>query len=128
MSFSLRGVFVDASAATLGNCPAGGLANGLYVHVTGTLASNGVVATAIRCSSEPSGGTVGRAGRASAVDTTAKTLTLTTDQGATLTVQWTDTTFFGGGATPATLSGKKLEVEGSFVGAVLVATKVKLDD
>lgn len=128
MSFTLRGVLVDASTATLMNCPAGGLANGLYVHVTGSLASNGVAATSIRCSSEPSGGTVERDGTASAVDTTAKTFTLTTEQGTALTVQWTDTTFFGSGATPATLSGKPVEVEGSFVGAALVATKVKVDD
>ncbi len=125
--FTLRDVVVDASVAVLQNCPAGGLANGLYVQVTGTLASNGVLATTIRCGSEPAGGRIEREGRAGAVDTVARTFTLT-DQAGPLAVQWTDTTFFGNGLTPATLSGRKVDVQGSFVGAVLVATKVKLED
>jgi hypothetical protein len=128
MSFTLRDVHVDASAATLQTCPAGGLANGLYVQVAGTLASNGVVATTIHCESEPSGGTIERQGRSSAVDTVSRTFTLTPEQGSALTVRWGDTTYFGTGLTPATLSGKTIDVQGSFVGTVLVATKLKLDD
>ena len=128
MSFTLRDVPVDASTATLATCPAGGLANGLYVQVTGTLTSNGVVATSIRCSSEPAAGTVERNGRAGAADMGTQTFPLASGQGAPLTVQWTNTTFFGNGAAPATLSGKQVEVVGSFVGMVLVATKVKADD
>ena len=127
-SFTLRDVFVDASTATLQSCPAGGLANGLYVQVSGSLASNGVVAKAIHCEFEPAGSTVERQGRSSAVDTVTRVFTLTPAQGTALTVQWTDTTFFGAGLTPATLSGKTLEVQGTFVGTALVATKVKLDD
>ena len=126
--FTLRGVLVEASTAPLQNCPAGGLADGLYVQVAGTLASNGVIATTIRCGSEPAGGTIERQGKSSAVDTVARTFTLTPETGTALTVQWTDTTFFGNGLTPATLSGKTVDVQGSFVGTVLVATKVKLDE
>ena len=126
--FTLREVVVDASSATLQNCPAGGLANGLYVQVTAALASNGVLATTIHCGSEPPGGRIEREGRASTVDAVASTFLLTSDRGALLTVQWTDTTFFGSGLTPATLSGKSVDVQGSLVGAVLVATKVKVND
>ncbi len=127
-TFLLRGVLVDAGAARLQGCPVGGLANGLYVVVTGTLGSNGVVAATIQCRSEPAGSTIERDGRSSAVDTTARTFTLTPEHGAGVTVQWTDTTFFGNGLTAATLSGKSVNVQGSFVGAVLVATKIKLED
>jgi hypothetical protein len=127
-TFMLRDVLVGAGTASLQNCPTGGLANDLYVEVTGSLASNGVVAATIHCKSEPAGSTIERHGRSSAVDAAAKTFTLTPGQGAPLTVQWVDTTFFGNGLTPATLSGKTVDVQGSFVGAVLVATKIKLDD
>jgi hypothetical protein len=127
-AFTLRDVLVDASMAALQGCPVGGLANGLYVQVAGALASNGVTAATIQCQSEPAGGTVERQGRASGVDTVATTFTLTPGTGAPITVQWTGTTYFGSGLAPATLSGKTVDVQGSFAGAVLVATKVKLDD
>ena len=124
---TVRGVLVDASTATLQGCPASGLANGLYVQITGSLGTAGVVAQVIRCESEPSGGTVERDGVAGAVDLGARTFTLTRQQGSTVSVEWTDTTYFGG-ATPSTLSGKPVEVQGTFIGATLVASKVKVDD
>jgi hypothetical protein len=127
-TFTVRGVSVDASVATLQGCPAAGLANGLYVHVTGMLASSGVAATSVRCQSEPAGSTVERQGAASGVDAATRTFVLAPSRGATVTVQWTDTTFFGNGLTPVTLSGKTVQVEGSFVGTTLVATKIKIDD
>lgn len=127
-TFMLRGVLVNASAATLQGCPATGLSSGLYVHVSGTLASSGVAATTIRCESEPAGSSVERQGLGSGVDAATRAFILTPSQGGPVTVQWTDTTYFGNGLTPATLSGKSIEVEGSFVGLALVATKIKLDD
>lgn len=126
MSFTLRGVAVETSTATLMTCPPGGPADGVYVQVTGTLASNGVVATSIRCSPEPAGKTVERSGTAGAVDVSKQTFLLTSGPGAPLTVRWTHATFFGDGAAPATLSGMKVDVVGSFVGTALVATKVKV--
>ena len=46
------------------------------------------------------------------------------EQGSPQAVTWTDTTFFGE-VTAQTLSGKKVQVEGRLVGAVLVAAKIK---
>ena len=126
-SFTVRGVSVDASTASLQSCPPGGLAVGLYVEVQGTLSSNGVVATTVICQAEPSGGTVERQGVAGSVDPVGRTFVLTRGQDAPLNVQWTDTTYFGR-VTPATLSGQTVQVEGTFVGSVLVASKVKIDD
>ena len=125
--FTVRGVVVDASGASLLGCPAGGLADGLYVEVAGSLGSAGVVAQTIQCANEPLGGTVEREGVASAVDIAAMQFTLTTQAGTALTVAWTATTYFGGG-TPQTLTGKPLQVLGSLVNGVLVASKVKIDE
>ena len=54
----------------------------------------------------------------------AKSFSLVPEQGWPQAVTWTDTTFFGE-VTAQTLSGKKVQVEGRLVGAVLVATKIK---
>jgi hypothetical protein len=126
-AFTIRGAAVDASGASLSGCPTAGLSDGLYVQVDGSLGSSGVVAQTIQCQNEPSGGTVERDGVASAVDLAAMSFTLTRESGATLTVDWSNTTYFGG-VTPATLAGKSVGVEGKLVGGILMASKVSLDD
>jgi hypothetical protein len=125
--FVVRGAAVDGSAAALQGCPTTGLADGLFVDVHGPLTGNGVQAQTVKCESEPSGATVEREGKASAVDTVALTFSLTSESGTVTSVHWTSLTFFGG-VTPATLAGKSVEVEGTFSGSVLNATKVKFDD
>lgn len=124
--FLVRGVMVDASAASIQGCPANGLADGLFVEVHGGLVSAGVMAKTVQCESESSGATVERTGVGSAVDTSAKTLTLTPQTSSPVSVKWSDTTFFGD-VTPQTLAGKSLHVEGQLNGAVLSASKIELD-
>jgi hypothetical protein len=126
-TFTVRGVFVDAASATLQGCPAGGLANGLYVQVDGSLTNSGVAARTVRCEGEPAGGTVERRGVASAVDLVTRSFTLTPQQGAAVTVDWIDSTYFRD-LTPSTLGGKSLRVEGTFIGSALVASKVEVQD
>lgn len=125
-SFTVRGVPVDARRATLSGCPNSGLANGLFVEVQGALSANGVVAATVHCEGEPADAIVEREGVARAVDTVARRFTLTPEQGNSITVTWTDSTYFGG-LSPASLAGKKVHLEGSLVNGVLVATKVQLD-
>jgi hypothetical protein len=128
--FTLRGVSVDASAATLKNCPAtgfGGFVNGLFVEVKGAVSATGVRASSIQCGDEPAEATVEREGIAGTVDVTVKIFQITPEKGPAINVKWTDATYFGG-LTPATLSGKKVQAEGALVGGVLMATKVKLND
>jgi hypothetical protein len=125
--FTLRGVAVDASTATLKSCPATGLVNGLFVEVKGSVNPTGVKATSIQCGEEPAEATVEREGIAGTVDVTAKTFQITPEKGPAINVKWTDATYFGG-LTAATLSGKKVQAEGALVGGVLMATKVKLND
>lgn len=124
--FTVRGVNVDASGATLQGCPADGLAEGLYVEIEGRLDATGVLAGQVHCESEPSGGTVGRKGTVGSVDTTQKRFVLTTS-GGTVTVGWNDNTVFEH-TTPDTLDGQRVEVEGVFDGEVLVAKKVNAED
>jgi hypothetical protein len=121
----VRGTNVDASTATLQGCPASGLANGLFVQVQGQISSTGVLASSIQCQSEPAGATVERDGTATTVDTTALTFTLVS-HGNPIPVQWSATTFFEG-VSPQTLAGKSVEIQGTFVGNVLVARTIELD-
>ena len=125
--FSVRDVAVDGATATLEGCPAGGLAEGLYVEIEGAMSSSGVVATTIHCESEPGDASVEREGIAGGVDSVARTFSLAVEHGAPVPVRWSDTTYFGG-VTPDTLAGRKVQVEGSFVDGVLVARKIKGDD
>lgn len=122
-TFSVRGVAVDASGASVQGCPATGLAEGLYVEVGGTLSSTGVVASTVHCEDEPSNAQVEREGVASAVDAAAGSFSLALDQGTVVSVKWTSTTYFGD-LTPQTLAGTKVKVEGTLVGGVLMASKI----
>lgn len=122
-TFSVRGVAVDASGASVQGCPATGLAEGLYVEVDGTLSSTGVVAGTVRCEDEPSDALIQREGVAGAVDAAAGSFSLTPEEGAVVGVRWTSATYFGG-LTPQTLAGTKVQVEGTLAAGVLTASKI----
>ena len=112
---------------TLEGCPASGLVNGLFVEIEGALNSVGVVARKVECKDEPADASVEREGRASAVDIAGKAFSLVTEHGDSVSVRWTETTYFGG-VTPQTLSGAKVQVEGVLSGTTLNASKIKGDD
>ena len=127
VSFSVRGVQVDASHATLVGCPSTGLANDLFVDIQGALSANGVVAGTVHCESETPNATIEREGVASAVDLTNRRFSLTPEKKSPIVIGWTESTFFGRVA-PSSLAGKTLHVEGSFVNGILAATQIKLED
>ncbi|MEP7102296.1 MAG: DUF5666 domain-containing protein [Burkholderiales bacterium] len=124
--FVVRGVAVDASAASIQGCPATGLADGVFVEVHGMLVSSGVMAKTVGCESEAPGSIVERTGVASSVDTVGKTFGLSRS-GGSISVTWSANTFFNG-VTPLTLNGKTVQVEGQLSGAVLNASKIELED
>jgi hypothetical protein len=126
-SFIVRDVTVDARTATLQGCPAGGLVDGLYVQVSGSLGSSGVLARTIQCQGEPSGADIEREGVASAVNAGAMNFTLTPKSQPAVSVTWTSKTYFGN-VTPTTLAGQKVNVEGTLSGGVLTAKKIKVED
>ena len=123
-NFTLRGVTIDASKAKIECSGTTMLSNNLQVEVEGSLNANGkLIATEVKCEENQQGvSIVERVGVASAVDTTARTLTLGNSQA----VVYTSSTFFVNGLTPSMLSGKTVEVEGTLSGSVLTATKIKL--
>ena len=125
-SFQVRGVVVDASGAVLESCPASGLANGIYVELQGALTPTGVRASELHCSGEPAGATVERTGVAGSIDTVARTFVLSTSSGST-PVSWSATTLFEG-VSPATLAGRRVQVEGQFSGGVLIARQIEIDE
>lgn len=124
--FTVRGVHVDASAATIDSASCGGtqLANNMQVEVEGTLTSTGgVKASSVKCEGVQDGVSIVEAeGLASTVDQTAKTFTLATENG-TVSVQWSSTTLFKN-TSAATLGGQRLQVEGTLSKGVLQATKI----
>lgn len=126
-TFMVRGVAVDAGHTVPEGCPSTGLANELYVHVTGALGKTGVIATSVRCEMESPGATIQRSGVASAVDTTATSFVLSASSGTSIAVSWNAITFFNG-VSPALLAGKRVEVQGEFLNGVLVAQKIRIDD
>lgn len=126
-TFAVRGVSVDASTATLANCPATGLSNGQFVDVQGTLIPTGVKAATVQCSGEPAGATVERSGVAGSVDSTGKTFVLKLSDGTTVPVAWSANTYFGD-VTPSTLAGRTVQVQGQFSGSTLNASKIEVDD
>jgi hypothetical protein len=99
----------------------------LYVEIEGRLDATMVIAQQVQCEDEPSGATVEREGSAGSVESAASTFTLTSSGRAPIGVHWTALTFFSGG-TPATLDGRRVEVQGSIIDGTLVAQKVSIDD
>ncbi len=124
--FEVRGVGVDASNAKFEDCPAGKLAEGLFVEIEGRLGATGVIAKSVKCEDAPADATVERKGTAGGVDLAAQRFVLTLSGGATLNVSWSDLTFFED-VTPATLAGQQVEVEGKLVDGVLVAKKIQVE-
>lgn len=123
--FTVRGVMVDATAATMNGCVNSPLASGLFVEVGGNIANNIVKAVSITCdASPPVDATLTFKGTAENVNADAHTFTLTIAGAAVRTVNWTDNTLFAG-VTPATLGGQSVQVDGFMRQGALVATAVR---
>jgi hypothetical protein len=128
--FTLRGVSVDAIAATIDVASCGAitaLADGMQIEVRGSVSATvKVTATSIKSEKSQDGvWVVERKGKVSNVDALAKTFTLTNSK-ETISVQWSATTLFARVDVTA-LDGKTLEVEGRIVAGVLQASKVSPD-
>ena len=126
-SFVVRGVPVDASKINVAtSCPGVTLANNVSVQVTASQQANTAVVLASKLVCNVQSAVVIRPvdGKASVVDTTAKTFTLTlTNSTTTQAVQWNDNTTFVG-VTAATLASTSVRVEGYLNGTTLVARSI----
>lgn len=124
-SFSVRGVPVDAHAATLVGCGAG-LKDEMYVEVEGNVSATGIVASKVTCKSEPAAAELELRGSVGSLDLVKRTFVLTTST-RVVTVSWTDLTSLRG-VVLASLSGGTVEVEGYLQSnGVLVARKISLE-
>lgn len=126
LKFRVRGVDVDASGAKLEACPGGRIGEGQFVEIEGRLGATGVIAKSVHCEDEPDEAIVERKGTAGGVDAAAQHFTLTLSGGGTLTVSWSDTTYFKN-VTSVTLSGQRVEVEGKLVDGVMQARKIEVE-
>ncbi len=134
-SYVVRGVPVDASAATLGaSCTGVTLADGVYINVEAKAQVDTAVVLASNVNCLPTLPTFAMRellGTVSLVNQTAKTLTLTGAGSMTQTqlVLWSDQTVFTGlTATDLTTTTNALRVEGYLNSSnVLVAREIRLD-
>nr|WP_242533393.1 DUF5666 domain-containing protein [Niveibacterium umoris] len=126
-SFKLRGVPVDASAATFSGGTADNLANGVIIKIEGAYSAGVVKATSVSFSTTPDGGVRTFPGKVGSYDATTGDFKLT---GFDVAMRITDATTFsnanGSAASKADfVIGKRVLVRGSFVTGVLVASEVK---
>ncbi|OIQ90994.1 hypothetical protein GALL_270730 [mine drainage metagenome] len=117
-NFLLRGVPVDASAATFSGGSATSLGNGVYVEVSGTITSgqlNAVTANTVAVrGSAPDGGTADYRGTVSAVTSGGFTLSYS-EEGVTrsITVTLASNVQYSNGAASALVVGATVEAEGT---------------
>lgn len=126
LSFQVRGVPVDARTAEIEGCAGRPLAEGDYVKIEGRLGPTGVIAKSVHCEDAPADAVIEREGTAGSVDTAARRFVLALSAGGSVTVSWSDITFFEG-TSAAALAGQRVEVEGRLVDGVLQARKIELE-
>lgn len=143
-TLEVQDTLIDWAGVTpdFSRCPGAGgqLAIGMRIEVEGVSTPTGIRATEIECEdSAISGGDGGGdgggshhgeqfRGAPSAVNTTTRQFTLSTNFGTTVTVRWTDQTFFKDVDADSLASTPEIEVSGTFEGNVLVASKIELHD
>lgn len=115
----VRGTLVFTAQARLQSCP-GGVVEGGYVEVSGTLGPSGVIADTVRCRNEPSGARLERRGVAGPLSPTTSSFELATNGNATVTVRVDENTLLQG-LTTATLPGARVRVVGTFRAGVMQA-------
>lgn len=125
--FRVRSVRVDASGVSpLSACPPGGLADGLFVEVEGSIdpVTSVIAASRVRCENNSAGRVQTFNGIASTVDLVTRSFTLTSANGTVRSAAWTATTYFDD-VTPQTLANRSVRVDGYVQGSVLVVTKIR---
>lgn len=114
-NFVVRGITVDASDVV----GLTGLANGVFVEVTGAVSNGTVKATAVEVKTPTTGARLERSGTVTALNTTAKTFQL----GSQL-VNYTNTIFEDGGVANL-VDGSIVKVEGVLADGVLQAREIE---
>lgn len=123
-SFSVRGVALDASAATFTGGTAAQLANGVFVEVHGTIANNVVHAStvaiqALSALQAPAGAVIDVSGTITSYNTSTGAYTMTMSSGATLSGSIGSSMFYSNGTAVNLAVGQSVSVNGTLTGGTL---------
>lgn len=123
-SFTVRGVVVDAGAATFTGGSAAQLANGVFVQVIGTVANNVVQASAVTIRSltplaAPAGATIDVGGMISSYNASTGSYTMTMASGMTISGTLGSSMFFSNGSAANFAPGQYVDLSGTMNGGML---------
>lgn len=123
-SFTLRGVVLDASAATFSGGTAAQLANGVYVEVHGTVVNNVVQASSVAIQAlsplqAPTGAVIDVSGTVTAYDAVSGSYSMTLASGATLHGKLGSSMFYNNGTAANLAVGQTVTVNGMLAGGML---------
>jgi hypothetical protein len=126
-SFTVRGVAVDAGAATFTGGTAAQLANGVFVEVQGTVTNNVVRATSVAIQAltpltAPIGSMMDVSGMITAFNPTTGSYTMTMASGATITGTLGSTMFYMNGTAANMAVGQNVTITGMLNGSLMSAT------
>lgn len=123
-TFTVRGVALDASAATFTGGTAAQLANGMFVEVHGTIANNVVHAStvaiqALSALQAPTGAVIDVSGTVTSYNSSTGGYTMTMDSGATLSGSIGSSMFYSNGTAANLAVGQSVSVNGTLTGGTL---------
>ena len=123
-SFTVRGVVVDASAATYTGGTAAQLANGVFVQVFGTVNNNVVSASSVAIQAftpmqAPAGSMIDVGGMIATYDAATGSYTMTMPSGVTISGTLGTSTFYGNGTAANFAPGQSVTVSGMFKGGMM---------
>lgn len=123
-SFTVRGVVLDASAATFSGGAAAQLANGVYVEVHGTVVNNVVQASSVAIQAisplqAPAGAVIDVSGTLTAYDAASGSYSMTLASGATLQGKLGSSMFYNNGTAANLAVGQMVTVNGMLAGGML---------
>lgn len=127
-SFTLRGVALDASAATFSGGTPAQLGNGVYVDIRGAVVNNVVRASSVTIQAltpllAPSGAVLDVSGTVTAYNAASDTYSLTLASGATLSGKLHTSMFYNNGNASNLVVGQTVSVHG-VLGGGLLSTRV----
>lgn len=128
-SFTVRGVVLDASTATLIGGTAAQLANGVFVEVHGAVANNVVHATSVTIQAlsalqAPAGAVIDVGGTITSYNATSGGYTMTMASGVTLSGNLGSSMFYNNGTATSFAPGQSVNVSGMLIGGMLSTSVV----
>lgn len=126
-SFTVRGVVLDASAASFSGGTAAQLANGVFVEIHGTVANNVVHASSVAIQAlspllAPAGAVIDVSGTITSYNAASGSYTMTMASGATLSGSLGASMFYNNGTAANLAVGQAVTVNGMLAGGMLTTS------